>query len=105
MMCKSEIRNGNGELLTTANLKASYVDTALLNQKRNDKPLAEIESNCNVPVRIDPNYKEKIMTFVDRLIFKDISEKPTNATLTYQYPIDHPCTKGHFPDNPVMNAG
>lgn len=102
MMCKSEIRNAKGELLTTANLKAAYVDNALLHQKREDKPIVEVESNRDFSVKIDSNYKEKAMTFVDKLLFIDQEVKPTNATLSYTYPEDHPCTKGHFPNNPVM---
>ena len=102
MMCKSEIRNSHGELLTTASLKASYVEDSLLQQKREDKPVVVVDSNCNFPIKINSNYKEKTMTFIDTLLFIDQETKPSNATLSYTYPEDHPCTKGHFPNNPVM---
>ena len=42
------------------------------------------------------------MTFIDKLIFLDEDINPKNAAFSYTYPNDHPCTKGHFPNNPVM---
>ena len=43
--------------------------------------------------------KRNKMTFIDTIY--EINE-PNQYLFSYQYPLDHPLTKGHFPGNPVM---
>ena len=48
---------------------------------------------------IDPfGFKAETMTFVHSVHLATDDK----AVYSYQYPIDHPFTKGHFPKNPVM---
>ncbi len=61
----------------------------------NDDVMSGIKSSTPIPA-----YKAKAanMTFIQTQHFMT----ETAALFGYQYPIDHPLIKGHFPNNPVM---
>lgn len=87
----------NGKDLCKGTLSAFFVD---INQAPSEPKPAKIEFPQNQPILYNKQARNKN----DAMIICDaiIEHTDTSFISTYTYKEDHPLTKGHFPNNPIM---
>ncbi|MFT5171175.1 MAG: 3-hydroxymyristoyl/3-hydroxydecanoyl-(acyl carrier protein) dehydratase [Candidatus Marinamargulisbacteria bacterium] len=95
-----ELKNENGDLLTSGEMMAIFMETPKETQKSEKKKDTPPKETMNEDALKGIAFKSPMMVIADQ--FVDFSTDPLSCTCKYTYPKEHPFIKGHFPTNPIM---
>ena len=99
--CEAQLYTPDNRLVCTSDLTAALVDAAAISQVDPDAPKRSMPipaQTCDIPIDKAKYGKNLSMVVADTITH--ISEDM--IVTSYQYPLDHPCVRGHFPGNPIM---
>lgn len=97
---KGHLTTESNQPIASATVMAIYTDSQPSTTTTTDQPNQLPPQNCDVKTDQSHWHRDNQFIVSDRLILSD----PTTGSFSteYTYPIDHPLTRGHFPDLPVM---
>lgn len=97
----SEFFTQSGELISSGDMMASYIDMTKPNDPTAEKktvPLPKID--CTISIQALNQVKRPDMFLCDEILH--FNPETNECTSSYHYPTDHPLVRGHFPGNPVL---
>jgi 3-hydroxymyristoyl/3-hydroxydecanoyl-(acyl carrier protein) dehydratase len=96
---KGVLKDDSGELISSGNMMAYFVDNEMSNEAEEAKKIDPITLPENKTAIDKTSYPKP----AQMVILDNILETKENSILgEYTYPTTHPFTKGHFPENPIM---
>ena len=88
-----------GKASASSQLMAFFTDGNIAKDSSSAK-IKDLPSLSTLSSIQAPTFKSPHLWLIETLLYQNTEEK--RVIFEYTYPTDHPCTKGHFPGNPVM---
>jgi 3-hydroxymyristoyl/3-hydroxydecanoyl-(acyl carrier protein) dehydratase len=101
LRCRGDLVDTKNNLIASGELMAFIISEDQLAQAAPTAKIVDIPTN-SLTIDVDKTQfkKQNSMVVCDQLLHVDMNAGMIVSQ--YQYPMDHPFTRGHFPGNPIM---
>lgn len=99
-VCNGEIKNAQDDVVVSGTLNAVQVPESDLGAKPPVEGFVPPETLVSILHSKERTVKRSSMVVCDACI--QVDSATLDSVFTYTYPMDHPLTRGHFPNNPIM---